>query len=170
MSDLDEAKKNPEAAFWDEIDDLHSVMLGLDEAGSHLQPMAPMADAAGKVIWFFTSKDTDLAKAVVSAKPGQMCAVSAQDGFYACASGSLVATMDRDVVERFWSPVVAAWFEDGKDDDDLILLKFMPKKVSLWKASDSSIKFGWEIAKANLTGKQPDMGIQTSFNIGGGAV
>lgn len=170
MSDIEKTKADPEAAFWEEVDDLHSVMLGVDTAGQHMQPMAPMAAADTKTIWFFTNKETDLAKSVASAKPAQMCAVNSDDGFYACVSGTLEATMDRDIVERFWSPVVAAWFKDGKDDDDLILLKFKPDAVSLWKASDSSLKFGWEIAKANLTDSLPDMGIQTEFKISGGAV
>lgn len=42
---------------------------------------------------------------------------------------------DRAVIERLWNPVIARWYKDGKDDPDLVLLRFDTEKADVWEAS-----------------------------------
>ena len=35
-------------------------------------------------------------------------------------------------MERLWNPFVAAWFEGGKDDPKLALLRFDPDRAKSW--------------------------------------
>ena len=35
-------------------------------------------------------------------------------------------------MERLWNPFVAAWFEGGKDDPKLALLRFDPDNAKIW--------------------------------------
>lgn len=66
-------------------------------------------------------------------------------------------------VDKYWSPMVAAWFEGGKDDPHLTMLRLQLDDVAIWASSNSTLRFGWEMAKANLTGKEPDLGYHTQF-------
>ncbi|PWW02018.1 general stress protein 26 [Hoeflea marina] len=165
MTDLEATRKNPEAQFFDILSGTRAVMLGLSEAGNqmqpnHLQPMAPQTGPDERVVWFFTKTGSDLARAVMqkSRSRAQMCVVSDDHDYHASVNGHLFLERDREVVERFWSPVVSAWFENGRDDPELAVLRFEPAEAQIWASTGSGIRFAWEIAKANLTGSEPDMG------------
>ena len=163
MADLKETKTDPKKQLWDEIDDVRAVMLGVPASGQHMQPMAPMPSREENRIWFFTRKDSDLVKAVAAGK-AHMCLVSDDQDFHACVSGQLAENKSQQHIDRFWSPVVGAWF-DGKDDPSLTMLELIPDHAAVWASSDSSLRFGWEIAKANLSDSEPDLGFHTQFSM-----
>ena len=161
MSEVDKLKINPEGAIWEQLSDMRDVMLGATGGGSHLQPMAPQADVVRKVIWFYTSKVTDLAVAAQQSPAATLCLISENRDFHASLDGTLSIHHDRKIIEEFWSPIVAAWYPDGKDDDDLTMMCFKPTSAGVWASVDSAIKFGWEIAKANAVGTMPNVGFHT---------
>ncbi len=163
MSEVKDLKVNAEQALWDQIADVRDVLLGAEGGGSHLQPMAPQADPLRKTIWFYTSKTTDLAVAALNSPAAKLCLVSNDRDFHASVDGVLSVHHDPATIEQFWSPVVAAWYPAGKDDVDLTMLSFKPVSAGLWASTDSAIKFGWEIAKANVTGHLPDLGFHTTI-------
>ncbi len=48
----------------------------------------------------------------------------------------------------------------GKSDPKLTLLELKLDDGEIWASTDSSLKFGWEIAKANMSDeKMPDVGV-----------
>lgn len=173
MTDLDATRKNPEAQFFDTVSHTRAVMLGQSEAGNqmqpnHLQPMAPQTGPNDRAVWFFTKNGSDLARSVLqkSRIRAQMAVVSDDHDYHASVNGHLFMERDREVVERFWSPVVSAWFENGRDDPDLVVLRFEPADAQIWASNGSGIRFAWEIAKANLTSTEPDMGFETRITFG----
>ena len=60
---------------------------------------------------------------------------------------------------------MAAWFEGGKEDPALTMLQLKLDDVAIWASTNSTLKFGWEIAKANLTGKEPELGYHTKISL-----
>ena len=161
MSEVKELKINAEQALWDQLAEVRDVLLWAEGGGSHLQPMAPQVDPLRKTVWFYTNKDTDLAVAALNSPAAKLCLVSNDRDFHASLDGILSIQHDPATIEQFWSPVVAAWYPNGKDDPGLTLLAFKPSSAGLWASTDSAVKFGWEIAKANITGQQPDVGFHT---------
>ena len=55
--------------------------------------------------------------------------------------GSLQVDNDRAVIDRLWNRFVAAWFEGGKDDPKLTLLRFDPADAEIW-LNESSLFAG----------------------------
>ena len=51
--------------------------------------------------------------------------------------GELFADNDRATIDRLWNPFVAAWFEGGKDDPNLQLLRFEPDRAQIWLNENS---------------------------------
>ncbi len=156
MSDaLDPAKA--EAGLWRTLKDQKIGMLGV--AGGkprHMQPMTAYAEEGARELWFFTYRDTDLVKDVGSGHAAMFCLVT--DDLYACLGGRLEEHFDRERMERYWNPVVAAWYPDGKDDPRLTLLRFQLDDAHVWLSKAGPVKFAWEIAKANATHDTPDLG------------
>ena len=160
MTDLQKTRNDPIEQLFDILDDTHAVMTGLDKPGHCMQPMAPQVDEDRRSIWFYSKRDSELGGAIAKsvANRARICAISPDHDYHACISGTMSEEADHSLIDEFWSPVVAAWFEDGKDDANLILLRFDPAEADIWASSSSAIRFFWEVAKANLTDENPDVG------------
>ncbi|HKU13410.1 MAG TPA: pyridoxamine 5'-phosphate oxidase family protein [Steroidobacteraceae bacterium] len=124
--------------LWKALKSDMTVMLGLagvDEG--HSQPMTAQLDddaaAAGGPIWFFTSTQTDLVKAM-GGQSRRALAHFASKGhdLFATLHGELMLDDDRARIDRLWNRFVAAWFEGGKDDPQLQLLRFEPEDAQVW--------------------------------------
>jgi general stress protein 26 len=51
---------------------------------------------------------------------------------FASIHGELSIDNDRAMVDRLWNRFVAAWYEGGKDDPKLRLLRFEPEYAQVW--------------------------------------
>lgn len=124
-----------EAKFWKALRSDMTVMLGLagvDEG--HGQPMtAQFEDKEDRgPIWFFTARDSDLVKALHESHRGVFNFASKGHDLFAAVHGGLTAHNDRAMIDKLWNPFVAAWFEGGKDDPNLQLLRFEPERAQIW--------------------------------------
>jgi general stress protein 26 len=90
------------------------------------------SDDGGGPIWFFTAKDTDLAQASAGGQDAMFHFASKGHDLFASVRGRLIPDNDHDTIERLWNPFVAAWYEGGKDDPKLQLLRFDPGKAQIW--------------------------------------
>ncbi|MGQ2967732.1 MAG: pyridoxamine 5'-phosphate oxidase family protein [Allorhizobium sp.] len=160
MASFTEAKENPVEQLWEEIDDVHAGMLGLVGSDLLMRPMAPQADRSTHIIWFYTKSDTDLVKALRQGSRGQFCVVGKNHDYHASLTGSLTVVKDQAKIDEYWNSVVAAWYEGGKSDPLLTMLALSLDEGEIWASTGSTIKFGWEIAKANLNPEtMPDVGV-----------
>ena len=154
MADLD--RKDFEDRLWKTIDDVRIGMLGpVGGKPQHMQPMSAFAEPETRTVWFFLKRDNDLLK---STGPAMFCVVSKDREVYACLGGEISEQHDRARIDKYWGPVTAAWFPEGKDDPELTLLRLTVDDAQVWVAQKGPIKFAYEIAKANLTHKEPDVG------------
>jgi general stress protein 26 len=127
-----------EARFWKHLDHDRTVMLGAE--GIAPRPMTAIAEQDRAPLWFFTSSDTDLGKAL-DASPGLpgVASFAAKDhDLFATLRGRLTADNDRDVIDRLWNPFIAAWFE-GKDDPKLRLLRMDAAEGHVWLNENSML-------------------------------
>ena len=56
---------------------------------------------------------------------------------FAAVQGELVADNDPAMIDRLWNRFVAAWFEGGKSDPNLQLLRFTPDRAQIWLNENS---------------------------------
>jgi general stress protein 26 len=150
-----------EVLLWDEIKKDRVGMLGLmgDDITRHLQPMAGYAEPTEQAIWFFTRDDTDLAAEAARSGGEAMFTFQSKDkDLYACLGGRVSIHRDPERAKTYWNPVAAAWYPEGRDDPRLVLLRFDVLDAQVWLTETGPAKFAWEIAKANMSGREPDVG------------
>ena len=156
-------EENPREAFWGQIDDARFVMLGSPNHREHMQPMSPQVERDTETIWFYADARSDLVKAVREADPTHLVHMSYADSdFQTCARGTLAEYKDRAKIDQHWSPIVSAWFAEGKADPNLTMLCFTPHHAALWESDMNAISFAFEIAKGIIGNKQPDVGDRAS--------
>lgn len=161
MADTTRTAQDPAGQFFDELARLRAGLLGADRAGASLRPMTHFADREAATIWFLTSRKTDLAEEIGEGAASRFCVMDEEKGIYAVATGMLKPSDDEKKLDELWGPVTGAWFK-GRDDPDLMLLRFALHDAELWTSTDSSVQFGLEIARANMDSRHaPDIGAHT---------
>ena len=168
MADKTLTAAEAEDAFRDSLKKSNTGMLGLDQPGYHAQPMTAFLDEDTGAIWFFTREDTDLAKdaAVGSGQSAMFHYGSKDQNVWACIQGELsVHGPDREIIDRYWNPVLAAWYPEGKDDRMLTILRFDADHGRVWVNEGGFFKFAYEIARANVTKTLPDSGGVADVNL-----
>jgi general stress protein 26 len=156
-----------EGRLWKELGKARYGMLGLvgRAPAQHFQPMTAFCEPDDGRIWFFTRNDTDLARAVQEGGDA-MFVVQAKDmDFQACISGRLTQALDRERMDRYWNPVVAAWYPDGKDDPRLTLLRMELGDAQIWLSEANPLAFAFQIARSNLTHRPPNLGESATINL-----
>ena len=121
--------------FWKALRSDRTVMLGLagvDEG--HAQPMTAIVEheQTAPQIWFFSSQQVDLVKALGPGKPAMAHFASKGHDLFATVHGILFPHHDRSTIDRLWNSFIAAWYEGGKTDPDLQLLRFQPERAQIW--------------------------------------
>jgi general stress protein 26 len=152
-----------EKLLWKEIEDARTGMLGLTRDDQHFQPMTAFVERETNQIWFFTYKDTDLAEAA-GPEGGRAMFIYQGKDVQACLGGRLSIRHDPARMDKYWGPVVAAWYPEGKDDPRLTLLCFDCEDAQVWVTEAGPVKFAYEIAKANASKDRPDLGERTNLN------
>lgn len=148
---------NERETFWKRLEDVNAGLLGC-APDWRLVPMSHYPDPEAGALWFITADGTDLAKAVAGGAQKAVHAVSSQGGkLYARIEGQLELSDDAAKLDEIWNAVASSWFEDGKRDDDVRLLKLTLSAAEVW-ATDGGLSFLYQVAKSKLTGSKPDMG------------
>ncbi|WP_251976162.1 pyridoxamine 5'-phosphate oxidase family protein [Salinicola avicenniae] len=151
--------------IWQLIDKIKVGMLvTLDDGVPRSRPMHLVQDAYDGTLWFYTRRSAE--KTFEAAEDRDVClSFSDQnDGIYVSLSGRARLRDDQALIEKYWNPFVAAWFEGGKDDPDITMLEVDVDFGEHWKARESKTFQLYEIAKSNLKkDHQPDLGENEKF-------
>ncbi len=112
-------------------------LVGVEEG--HAQPMTALVDGDGDAgpIWIFSAQDVALVRALGGRRPAVMHFVSKGHDLFASVHGGLEVDNDPAAIERLWNPFVAAWYEGGKQDPKLRLLRFDPGHAQVWLNENS---------------------------------
>ena len=133
-----------EDAFWKSLRSDMTVMLVLcDEVDDRSRPMTAQIDGDADVgpIYFFGGKDSSLYKKLgTSSAAAEFTLVPKEHDLFAAVEGELSVCHDNAVLERLWNPFVAAWYPDGKDDPNLVLLKMEVGEAKVWLAGNSLVE------------------------------
>jgi general stress protein 26 len=141
-----------EAKFWKSLKSDMTMMVGLVGVDDgHTRPLTAQVEDDQSPIWFFTSTDNALI-AGLSGGTSRVIANFTAKGhdLFATIHGSLHVDKDRATIDRLWNPFIAAWFEGGKDDPKLALLRLDAERGEIW-LNESSLFAGLKM----LLGRNP---------------
>ena len=115
-------------------------------------------------MWFITAQGTHLVEILEGGGKDALYVVADGGGqLFARVEGRLELSNDRAKLDEIWNGVASTWFEEGKQDPDVRLLKFSIGDAEVWTTT-GGLGFLYEVAKAKLTGAEPDMGEHFRLN------
>jgi len=127
-----------EEKFWKSLGSDMTMMLGLDGVeDGHARPMTAQFEDNHGPIYFFTVKDNHLVKSLGSGDRAIATFASKGHDLFATVHGRLSLDTNRATIDRLWNRFVAAWYEGGKDDPKLALLRLDPEKAEIWNDASS---------------------------------
>jgi general stress protein 26 len=131
-----------EAKFWKALRSDRTIMLGLDGVeDGHARPMTAQVDGDEDrgPLYVFTSKDNRILELLPKNNRAIATFVSKGHDVWATIHGSVSVDNDRATIDRLWNPYVAAWYEHGKDDPKLALLRIDTEKAEIWLDGSSLV-------------------------------
>ena len=129
-----------EQKLWKAIHSDRTLMLGLDGVeDGHARPMTAQIEGDKGPLWFFTAKDSALVQKLSEGHRAFAAFSSKGHDLFASIKGNLSLSTDRTVIDRLWNPFVAAWYEGGKDDPKLALLRLDAEHAEIWLNASSLV-------------------------------
>ena len=129
-----------ETKFWHALKSDMTMMVGLDGVeDGHARPMTAQLGGERGPIWFFTAKDTEIVRRLQEGNRAIATFSSKGHDLFATVHCSLQLDNDRRNIDRLWNRFVAAWFEGGKDDPKLALLRLDAERAEIWLDGSSLV-------------------------------
>ena len=114
-------------------------------------------------VWFFVSDDSH--KAAQIARNNQVNVAFESGKGYLSIAGRAEIVHDRAKIDEYWNPAAEAWFEGGKEDPNVSLLKVTADSAEYWSNTDPKPVVLLKYAAAVVTGKRPDTGDNESVEL-----
>lgn len=129
-----------QAKFWKSLKSDMTVMLGLaGVAEGHTRPMTAQVEGDHGPLWFFASTENELVRNLPGHDRAIVTFASKGHDLFASVHGRLSLDNDRATIDRLWNPHVAAWYDKGKNDPKLALLRLDPERAEIWESGSSIV-------------------------------
>jgi general stress protein 26 len=152
-------RNEAQAKLWSMIKDIKvAMMTSWDGAAMHARPMHGYQEEFEGKLYFFTRLNSGKTDEIARFDKLNLAYADIDQNTYVSISGRGRITDDRERMRKYWSPMAAAWFPKGLNDPELRLIEVDAESAQYWDSTSSSMRYLWEIAAANLTGKEPDLG------------
>ncbi|GHF49187.1 general stress protein 26 [Deinococcus metalli] len=127
------------------------------EGHLHARPMTTQETEFDGDVWFIGARDSE-AVADMRARPQVNLAYAKPgDGEYVSVNGTAELVEDRAKLDELWSDFYKAYFEGGKEDPNIQLIKVHANGAEFWE-SDGKVRTLFQLAKGALTGQHAHMG------------
>ncbi len=105
----------------------------------HAIPMSTQeVDDKGN-IWFLFSSESETYRNLQRDKT--ICLLYANPGSYQFLSihGNTEVSKDQERIDKYWSNMMKTWFEGGKEDSNLLVLKVIPAEAHYWDTKSNKL-------------------------------
>jgi general stress protein 26 len=137
----------------------------VDEMPLQTRPMTTQeVDDEGN-FWFFSPKDSHKNYEVRSDARVQLLFANTSASEFLTVYGTATVVEDRNKIAALWSPMAKPWFQQGKDDPNLSLLKVTPENAYYWEPKHNKMITLFKMATSAVTGKSMDIGDQGKLEV-----
>jgi general stress protein 26 len=137
----------------------------LSKTPIHSRPMSVQeVDDQGN-LWFISSKTSNKNFEIEKDNQVQLFFSNVGNSQYLSLYGLASIYKDQKIIDELWNPIAKAWFEEGKNDPNVTVIKVTPSDAYYWDVKDGKIISLLKMASAAVFGNQPDIGVEGKLNI-----
>lgn len=104
-------------------------------------------------LWFFTGRTTGKAHEIENDARVNISFSNFDSNSYLSIYGEAEIVDDAGKEKELWNPILKAWFPEGLEDPNLVLIRVRMHSAEYWDSSSSALVQLVGFAKALLTGK-----------------
>ena len=149
------------------VKDIKYTMMTTRNGENHLHscPMNTTETSIGaKEIWFIGHKPSETVDNIKQNPEVNLAYVTQESDKYLSISGSAELVEDEEKLNELWSVMYNAYFEQGKDDPKVQLIKVVPHGAEYW-ANGNAIASAVKMAAAALTDNAVEKSLGENFSI-----
>lgn len=117
-------------------------------------PMTPQQVTDEAEVWFIIGRDSDQSEAI-RANP-QVNLAFAEAGSWLSLAGTAEFVDDQAKIDELWTEQAGAYFEQGRQDPNVTLLKVTGDSAQFWGVPGGGVGSTLKLIGAKITGKKPD--------------
>jgi len=138
----------------------------LDQLPISARPMsANEVDDQGN-LWFISNAKSNKNFEIRQNDKVQLFFSKISDSQYMSVYGNATIYSDRASIETHWQPMAKAWFEDGKEDPNVTIIRVTPSFAYYWDTKDGKAIAFLKWGLAAVTGlKIDDGGVEGKINV-----
>ena len=137
----------------------------LDKQPFSTRPMAVReVDDEGN-LWFISSASSHKNEEIKEDENVQLIFAKPASTEYMSVYGKASIFRDQQKIKDLWTPIANAWFDEGKNDPDVTVLKVTPSEAYYWDTPNGKVVTLLKIATAAVTGKTMDTGEQGKLEV-----
>ncbi|WP_240953673.1 pyridoxamine 5'-phosphate oxidase family protein [Sphingomonas sp. G-3-2-10] len=146
--------------MWEKMSKSPFVMVTLIGSDNHAEPLTAQLDEdANSKFWFYTRKDNRVAPG----GPAMAQFVSKDHKVFACIRGNLVPETDEAIIDKYWSNITEAWFDGGRQDPMLLMLRFELEDAEIWEGDESIVGKFKMLTGMKISGEEMGRHVETAL-------
>ncbi len=143
--------------LWAMIKSHRFAMMATRHEGDALRsrPMTTISDDHDEVLWFFARRDSEVADDI--RRHPQVCLsyADAEARDFVSVAGAAALVTDAARKHKFWNPMVHAWFPEGADSPEVVLIAVTPEHAEFWDSKRNKLVQLFSVTRALASGTQP---------------
>lgn len=131
----------------------------------HAVPMSRQeVDNEGN-LWFLFSSDSDTYKNLQKSNCISVLYSDISNYNLFSINGIAEISQDKSRIEKYWNKMVEGWFEKGKEDPTIRVLKVVSSQGHYWDNKSNKLVTFLKVAASAIAGKEMDIGRQGDLNV-----
>jgi general stress protein 26 len=150
------------------VDGIDIGMLGTYSPNStyiHAIPMSRQEIDEKGNIWFLFSSASETYQNLQTNKHVSILYSDVKAFNFLSVNGIATISQDRNRIEKYWNKFVEAWFEKGKEDPAIRILKVTPVEAHYWDNKSNKLVSFLKVATSALTGAKLDIGREGDLSL-----
>lgn len=153
-----ESKTGQWTELIEKIADIKFAMMTTEsESGFlHSRPMATLEATEAGAFWFFTGKSSLKVREIYHDHRVNLAYVSSGNNTFVSVAGEAHIIEDTAKAKALWNPFMRAWFPEGLEDPDLVLLRVDVDEAEYWDMASNKMRTLIQFAKSMVGAGSPD--------------
>jgi len=116
-------------------------------------------------LWFLSSRSSNKNFEIQHDNRVQLFFSKTSDNHFLSVYGTATVYRDQTKIEEIWTPIAEAWFEEGKQDPDVTVIKVATEEAYYWDTKNGKLVSLLKIAAAALTGIRTGGGVEGNIHV-----
>ncbi len=131
----------------------------------HAVPMSRQEVDKDGNIWFLFSSESETHRNIQANNKVSLLYAHVGDYNFLSINGIAEISEDPAKIDKYWNKMIEAWFEKGKEDPHIRVLKVTPGEAHYWDNKSNKLVTLLKVAASAISGQQMDIGREGELNL-----